>query len=282
MWCCICALPFRVGQRMLTRKAMGDFFVAEYHVHCLARYNTIFANARREAKGKGMREAAVEKPAYRDRETGEEVSDKALAWFGEHSRKLSPLERLTVELRRKAQAREELMLAANMILRAIGEDPAREDLIETPRRFADAWMEFAFHRDDKTDTTFEAVEADQIVCVRGIRVWSICEHHLLPFWCDVTIAYLGKDRILGLSKFARIAVKASHRLQTQERLARDIADEIATATGSEDVAVLCSGEHTCMSMRGVRQQAVMRNVVVRGAFRSEPATRAEFYSLAQS
>lgn len=194
---------------------------------------------------------------------------------------LPPLLQLVAKLRRKEEAREELMKAGTMILRAIGEDPTREDLIDTPRRFADAWLEFAFHEDDKAATTFEAVQCDQIVLVKGIRVWSYCEHHLLPFWSDVAIAYLAKDRILGLSKFARIAIKASHRLQTQERLGKEIADEISLVTGSEDVAVLCKGEHTCMSMRGVRSDAQMLNVVVRGAFRSEPAMRAEFYSLAR-
>jgi GTP cyclohydrolase IA len=166
------------------------------------------------------------------------------------------------------------------LLLAIGEDPDREGLCDTPRRFADWWAEFIDHDPGRTDTAFEAAEADQMVVVSGLKVWSLCEHHLLPFWCDVAIGYVAADRILGLSKFARVARRAAHRLQVQERLTKDIADEISRLTGTPDVAVLARGEHLCLTMRGVRTPAVMTSSVMRGAFREDPAARSEFLRLA--
>lgn len=113
-----------------------------------------------------------------------------------------------------------------------------------------------------------------------MRVWSLCEHHLLPFWCDVAIGYIATDRVLGLSKFARVAGQFAHRLQVQERLTRQVADAIERLTGSPDVAVLATGEHLCMSARGVRTPALMTSSVMRGAFRDSPSARAEFLQLA--
>jgi GTP cyclohydrolase I len=166
------------------------------------------------------------------------------------------------------------------LLLAIGEDPDREGLRDTPRRWAAWWREFVDHDPGTLGTTFEAIEADQLVVVSGIRLWSLCEHHLLPFWCDVAIGYIAGDRVLGLSKFARVARKFAHRLQVQERLTKQIADEVARLTGSPDVAVIARGEHLCMSARGVRAPALMTSSVMRGAFRAKPEARAEFLQLA--
>lgn len=169
------------------------------------------------------------------------------------------------------------------LLVAIGEDPTRDGLIDTPRRWASWWMEFINHDPGNTATTFEAVEADQMVVVSGLRVTSLCEHHLLPFWCDVAIGYLPSQsvpRVLGLSKFARVAHQFAHRLQLQERLVQQIADEITLLTGSPDVAVLASGRHLCMEMRGVRTPGRMTSSVMRGTFRASPAARQEFLSMA--
>ena len=127
------------------------------------------------------------------------------------------------------------------LLIALGEDPDREGLKETPRRIANFWEEFIEYDAGKIDTTFSAVKHDQMVCVTGMRVWSMCEHHMLPFWCDVSIAYIAKDKVLGLSKFARIAHKHAHKLTLQEQLVSDISDELVKILGTQDVAVLAKG-----------------------------------------
>lgn len=177
--------------------------------------------------------------------------------------------------------RQTLEHVCRTLLVLLGEDPERDGLKETPRRWASMWQEFVDYKDDNAHTTFEAVTADQMVVVRGIRVWSICEHHLLPFWCDISIGYLTSLKVLGLSKFARIAHVCAHRLQTQERLVEEIADEIQQATESESVAVLATGTHMCMVARGIRTEGEMLTSVVRGEFRNEPETRAEFMRLAK-
>lgn len=172
--------------------------------------------------------------------------------------------------------------ACELLLDALGEDPARPGLENTPIRWANWWAEFLEYDPGETETVFESYEADQLVAVRGMRVWSLCEHHLLPFFADVTIGYIPREQVLGLSKFARIAHQFAHRLQVQERLVVQIADEIQRVTGSPDVAVLVEGVHLCMTMRGIRTPATMTSSVLRGCFRSEPAARQEFLALAHS
>lgn len=178
-------------------------------------------------------------------------------------------------------AYDDLVRIGRDLLLAIGEDPARPDLMDTPRRFASFWQEFIEYDPGRVDTTFEAVTTDQMVIVSGIRVWSVCEHHLLPFWCDVSIGYIATDRVLGLSKFARIAHGVAHRPQVQERVVHEIADEVSRITGAGDVAVLAAGEHLCMTMRGIKSTATMTSSVMRGAFFDNAAARAEFLSLAR-
>lgn len=169
---------------------------------------------------------------------------------------------------------------ARDLLDALGEDPGRDGLKDTPARWARMWRDFIEYDPGSTGTTFQSVEADQMVVVSGIRTWSFCEHHLLPFWCDVSVGYLAAGRVLGLSKFARVVHAFAHRLQVQERLTQQVADEVARLTGSLDVAVTARGEHTCMTMRGVKTSATMTSSVMRGAFRDDPASRAEFMRLA--
>jgi GTP cyclohydrolase IA len=169
-----------------------------------------------------------------------------------------------------------LLALGRELLLAIGEDPEREGLQETPRRWADAWREFIEYDPGTTETTFSSVASDQLVCVSGIRVASLCEHHLLPFWCEVSIGYIPNDKVLGLSKFARIAHQFAHRLQLQERLGQQIADEITRITGTENVAVVLKGEHYCMAARGIRTPGRMTSSVLRGVFRTESQTRMEF------
>ncbi len=166
------------------------------------------------------------------------------------------------------------------LLVALGEDPDREGLKDTPRRWASWWREFIEYQPGTTDTSFEATNTGQMVVVSGIRVYSLCEHHLLPFWCDISIGYVVRDRVLGLSKFARIAHRVAHRLQLQERIVQGIADEVQHRTGSEDVAVLASGVHMCMVMRGIKSGGVVSSLVTRGAFKEQSDLRADFHRLA--
>jgi len=174
---------------------------------------------------------------------------------------------------------EELERIGLDLLVALGEDPTRPGIEETPARFARWWAEFVDYEPGNVATTFEACDVDQMVAVTGVRVWSLCEHHLLPFYADLTLAYIAHERVLGLSKFARIAHRHAHQLQVQERLVTAIADEIAHTTGAESVAVIAKGEHLCMTMRGIRTPAIMHSSVTRGLFRADPAARAELFAL---
>lgn len=165
------------------------------------------------------------------------------------------------------------------LLIALGEDPDREGLHDTPRRFADAWREFIAYNAGTTDTTFSSFQTGQLVVVKGMRVYSFCEHHLLPFWCDISIGYLTGDKVLGLSKFARIAHKHAHKLQLQERLCSDIASELIETIGSPDVIVICSGEHSCMTTRGIKTPGIMTSTSMSGAFETDRSLRMEFLHL---
>lgn len=171
----------------------------------------------------------------------------------------------------------ELLIAE--LLRMIGEDPSRPGLIETPRRVAAFWSEFIDYDPGVTDTTFESISTNHMVIVSPIRVWSLCEHHLLPFWCDVSIGYIPRGKVLGLSKFARIAHQFAHKLQLQEQLVDEIANEVARVTDSPDVMVIGRGEHMCMVMRGIQTPALMTSSRIMGVFSTEDAARAEFLSL---
>jgi GTP cyclohydrolase I len=138
------------------------------------------------------------------------------------------------------------------LLTAIGEDPDREGLADTPRRVAAWWSEFLDRDHGTLGTTFtHDTTSDDFVLLRGIEVWSLCEHHLLPFRLNVSIAYVPQARVLGLSKLVRQLRLHTHALQLQERITTDLAKDIAKAAGTDDVAVFTVGEHLCMSMRGV-------------------------------
>jgi len=167
------------------------------------------------------------------------------------------------------------------LLLAIGENPEREGLRKTPNRFARMWRDFIEHDAGVIDSTFafESFQTDQMVVVSGVPIYSLCEHHLMPFSAEISMAYMATENVLGLSKFARIAQKFAHRLQVQERLVHQIADEICRVTESRDVAVLARGEHLCMQMRGIRSEGIMSTSVMRGSFRMKE-TREEFLTLA--
>jgi GTP cyclohydrolase I len=150
---------------------------------------------------------------------------------------------------------------------------------DTPKRYAKWWREFLHVDETRVNTTFPVEHVDQMVVVRGIDTWSLCAHHLLPFSASVSIGYIADERVLGLSKFARITHESAARPTSQEELCARIADAITTATGSEHVAVSASGLHLCMAMRGVKTPATMTTSVTRGAFRDQPETRAEWFAL---
>lgn len=156
----------------------------------------------------------------------------------------------------------------------------REGLAETPARVARFWAEF-LDGAEPAPTTFTHQATDDLVVVSGMRVWSLCEHHLLPFSCEIAVGYLPNGHVLGLSKFGRIAHHVAHRLQLQERLVREVADAVEAATRCPDVAVLAQGEHLCMTMRGIRTPALMTSSVMRGGFRDQPALRSEFMAIAR-
>jgi GTP cyclohydrolase I len=153
-----------------------------------------------------------------------------------------------------------------------------EHLADTPRRVAAFYRDFLDYHDDNIDTTFNGVHADQLIAAKGIRTWSLCAHHLLPFSATINIGYIAQERIVGISKLARIAKLAAHRLTLQEQLVVDIANHLEKLVGS-DVAVTAAGEHLCMTMRGVETEATIHSQVMRGAFRDNVDTRAEFLNL---
>ena len=175
--------------------------------------------------------------------------------------------------------RRKLEVAACMILEAIGEEPFREGLKDTPKRFGKMWAEFIDYEPGTMDTVFESIHLDQMVAVSGVRVWSICEHHLLPFSCDLTIGYLTVKRVIGLSKMARIAHFHAHGLQCQERLVDEIATDMMGLTGSNHVAVIGRGNHLCMTMRGIRTPHIMVSSAMRGQFKDDPSLRSELLQL---
>lgn len=167
------------------------------------------------------------------------------------------------------------------LLRILGYDPDSPALEDTPGRWARWWQEFINYQDRNTETAFVMEQTDQMVVVSGIRVWSICEHHLLPFWCDLTLGYVARGRVLGLSKLARIAHLYAHKLQLQERLVKEIGAHISRAADTPDVGILASGEHLCLTMRGARTPHRMKTAVMLGTFRTQLETREEFYHLAR-
>jgi len=168
----------------------------------------------------------------------------------------------------------------------IGEDPDREGLIRTPLRVAKA-MDFLTSgystslEEVVNDAVFDAEGADEMVLVKDIEFYSMCEHHMLPFFGKAAVAYLPKGKIIGLSKVARIVDVFARRLQVQERLTNQIADALVDILDPHGVAVIMQGRHLCMMMRGVqKQESAMVTSAMRGTFKDDPRTRNEFLDLA--
>ena len=176
--------------------------------------------------------------------------------------------------------------AVREILLAIGEDPEREGLRETPDRVARMYEElFSGLRTDPAAIlrkTFTE-KYDEMVLVKNIVFDSMCEHHLLPFFGKAHIAYLPNGRIVGLSKLARIVEILSHRPQVQERMTEQLADLVMQELDARGVGVVLEASHTCMSMRGVRKaDSVCTTSAMRGVFQSNLSTRSEFMALIQT
>lgn len=167
----------------------------------------------------------------------------------------------------------------------IGEDPEREGLQRTPLRVAKA-MDFLTSgytssvAEVVNDAIFDAEGAEEMVVVRDVEYYSMCEHHMLPFFGTATVGYLPKGEIIGLSKIARIVDVFARRLQVQERLTNQIADAMTDVLDPHGVGVVMEGKHLCMMMRGVqKQESNMVTSAMRGTFRSDARTRSEFLSL---
>lgn len=176
--------------------------------------------------------------------------------------------------------REKIMSAVHSILEAIGEDPDREGLKDTPRRVADMYEEIfsglAIDPADYLKVGFEERHKEMIV-LRDIPFNSVCEHHLLPFVGKAHVGYIPAGRIVGLSKLARVVEGFARRPQLQERLTSQIADAIVEAVNPTGVGVVIEAQHFCMILRGVKKPgSVMVTSAMRGLFKSNPPTRAEF------
>lgn len=181
---------------------------------------------------------------------------------------------------------EKTLDAVKTLLKYIGEDPQREGLRETPFRVLKAYREmFSGYQTDPAEVikTFEDGACDEIVLCKGIKFFSTCEHHLLPFHGVAHVAYLPDGKIIGLSKLARLVEVFARRLQVQERLTTQVADALMEHLKPKGAACVVEALHLCMACRGVRQQdSTMVTSALRGAFRDDPATRAEFFQLIRS
>ncbi|MFB5629837.1 MAG: GTP cyclohydrolase I FolE [Nitrosarchaeum sp.] len=150
----------------------------------------------------------------------------------------------------------------------IGEDPTREGLKDTPERIANMYQEIFNGYDSDSELSVQFSEDSDVVVARNIQFYSMCEHHMLPFFGKIHIAYSPNGRVFGISKLVRLVEKYSKRLQIQERLTKNIADELF-AQGIKGVVVLADAEHLCMKMRGVRNDATLTTSAYRGIYESK-------------
>jgi GTP cyclohydrolase IA len=170
------------------------------------------------------------------------------------------------------------------LIQHLGEDPGREGLVDTPKRAAAAfrYLNSGYNLSLEkvlNNAIFEA-DTEDMVIVKDIELYSLCEHHLLPFIGKCHVAYLPQGKVLGLSKVARVVEMYARRLQIQERLTKQIADAIQSAVNPAGVAVVIEAKHLCMMMRGVeKQNSVMMTSSMLGLFRRQISTRSEFLNL---
>ena len=179
---------------------------------------------------------------------------------------------------------DELIKSFEYMLKDIGEDETREGLLDTPKRAAAAFKflnhGYKLSLDKVVNNALFDSEIEDMVLIRDIEFYSLCEHHMLPFNGRCHVAYIPDGKVLGLSKVARIVDMFARRLQIQERLTHEVADAITKITGCRGCAVVVEAQHMCMIMRGVQKQnSVMKTSSMLGVFRNNPSTRAEFLSL---
>lgn len=173
------------------------------------------------------------------------------------------------------------------IIEAVGEDLTRDGLRDTPARAAKALQFLTQGYNQKIDAVVNNAifdsDMDEMVIVKNIELYSLCEHHMLPFIGKCHVAYLPQGKILGLSKISRIVDMFARRLQVQERLTKEIAESMLRVTQAAGVGVVIEAKHLCMMMRGVeKQNSVMTTSVMLGSFRKDSSTRAEFLNLVQT
>ena len=171
-----------------------------------------------------------------------------------------------------------------LLLKEIGEDPKREGLINTPLRVSKAWSFFSDgYKKDLRSIINNAIfneDSKDMVVVRDVEFFSLCEHHLLPFFGKAHVAYIPSGKVIGLSKIPRIIDMFSRRLQVQERLTRQIAETVKDVLDPVGVAVIMEGQHMCMQMRGVQKQnSLATTSSMLGKFRESDRTRSEFLSI---
>ena len=170
------------------------------------------------------------------------------------------------------------------LLKEIGEDPSREGLLKTPSRVSKAWSFFSGGYNQDLDKIINNAvfneDATDMVVVRDVEFFSLCEHHLIPFFGRAHVAYLPNGKVIGLSKIPRIIDMFSRRLQVQERLTRQIAETVKEILDPVGVAVIMEGQHMCMQMRGVeKQNSLTTTSSMLGKFRESDRTRSEFLSI---
>jgi len=180
--------------------------------------------------------------------------------------------------------RDRVAQAMGEIIAAIGEDASREGLVNTPSRIADMYAEvFSGLSQDPKELLavgFEEEEHEEMVVLKDIPFYSMCEHHFLPFHGLAHVGYIPRGRLVGISKLARVVEILARRPQLQERLTGQIADTVLEALGAHGVGVVIEAEHLCMTMRGIRKPGSrLVTSANRGIFRTQPATRAEFFSI---
>ena len=170
-----------------------------------------------------------------------------------------------------------------LILRFIGDDPKREGLLETPARVRKSYAQlFSGYNQNVEDIfkTFTEGTCKEMVMLRHVEFYSTCEHHMIPFFGQISIGYIPGKKVIGISKLARIIDVFSRRLQIQERLTSQIADAIAKHLEPEGVMVVCDAQHLCMLARGVQKQnSIMTTSAIRGVFEKDKPTRNEFLQL---
>lgn len=177
----------------------------------------------------------------------------------------------------------ELTESVRRLLAHIGEDPDREGLIETPRRFLEMLESLTEgYRQDPKELIAEAifpVKYDQMIVVKDILFYSLCEHHILPFFGKAHVGYIPDGKVIGMSKIPQIVEHFSKKLQLQERMSEEIADFLMDVLAPKGVGVVVEGFHLCMAMRELQKDAHLVTSAVKGIFRRDPRTRAEFMQL---